>query len=142
VKSDSIYLDKNLFKIDSFYNKDYYIDISEKEITKPELDFTSCESVTHRTAPKLKDRKKFLNDLIKYFYKEVANEHKGIQSNNSIMSGMPVIDGTRIPITTIIQYLADGEDKKALSEDFELTDEEYVKALNYLIDILGRPYYE
>jgi uncharacterized protein (DUF433 family) len=53
-----------------------------------------------------------------------------------VMGGKPVIKGTRVPLHTIIGFLAAGDEIPFLCEQFDITEEEVRAALAYAADVL------
>lgn len=52
-----------------------------------------------------------------------------ISRSSEIMSGAPVFDGTRVPVTTIIDYLAGGHTLSEFLDDFPTVRREQALAL-------------
>ncbi len=48
----------------------------------------------------------------------VARTRASVVSDPSVMGGIPVVDGTRIPATTIAAYLAAGRGDREIFEDY------------------------
>lgn len=82
----------------------------------------------------------FGNLFLKYYFSRVSEKHLSIELKSNIMSGMPVVKGTRVNITTILGYLKDGEEFSAIEEDFKITKNEFEDVLSYTINILSEPY--
>jgi len=62
-----------------------------------------------------------------------------IVRDKSIMHGQPIIKGTRIPISLIFDYLADGYSVKDILDQFpHLTPEDINEALRYGSNALQR----
>jgi uncharacterized protein (DUF433 family) len=53
-----------------------------------------------------------------------------------VMGGKPVITGTRVPVQTIIAFLAGGDDVAVVCEEFGITEEDVRAALAYAADVL------
>jgi uncharacterized protein (DUF433 family) len=53
-----------------------------------------------------------------------------------IMGGKPVIKGTRVPIQTIIGFLAGGDEVAVVCEQLDITEEDVRAALAYAADLL------
>jgi len=53
-----------------------------------------------------------------------------------IMGGKPVIKGTRVPIQTIIAFLAGGEEVAVVCDELDITEEDVRAALAYAADVL------
>ena len=54
-----------------------------------------------------------------------------ITLNPKIMSGKPVIKGTRVPVETIVGKLAGGMTQEQVAEDFGIAKEDVLAALAY-----------
>ena len=77
------------------------------------------------------------------YLNEIADQHNNdIWMDIERMSGMPCIYGTRIPVSLIISCLKDGLSIENIAEDYKLTKNQIIAALNYVEDILDRPYME
>lgn len=65
-----------------------------------------------------------------------------IERNKEILGGTPVFAHTRVPIQTMLDYLADGQRLEAFLEDFPtVTQEQAIAVLEYLKQyILTQPY--
>jgi len=61
---------------------------------------------------------------------------KRIAIDPKIMGGKPVIAGTRVPVQTIIAFLAGGDDVAVVCEEFDITEEDVRAALAYAADVL------
>jgi uncharacterized protein (DUF433 family) len=56
-----------------------------------------------------------------------------------ILVGKPVIKGTRIPVSLILNLLANGADNKEIKADYpDLTDEDIQAAIAYAADRIDR----
>lgn len=60
----------------------------------------------------------------------------GIVVDPTIMHGVPVIVGTRIPVRLIVGHLAGGERIEALMQAYDLTEEQIRAALRYAAERL------
>ena len=62
----------------------------------------------------------------------------GIEINSEILSGQPIVAGTRIPVYAIIDLLADGLTAKEIINDYypSLTKKDIMAALKYSAKIL------
>lgn len=87
------------------------------------------------------DNAEFANMFLKYYFKRISKKNPDICLDDMFLSGMPRIKGTRIPVTTILSYLYEGEDIKTIMEDFNLRKQEIASTLKFSIDILNGPYY-
>lgn len=72
----------------------------------------------------------------------VSKKHDKISLSKDTMSGMPVIHGRRIPVSVILACLRDGMTIKDICEDYRLSETEVHSSLDYIIDLLDRPFYE
>ena len=58
-----------------------------------------------------------------------------IAIDQKVMGGKPVIKGTRVPIQTIIAFLAGGDDVAVICDEFDITEEDVRAALAYAAPI-------
>jgi len=79
--------------------------------------------------------------VVNYFEK-VTRDYSSISMNKEIVGGMPVVKGTRIPVALIISCLSEGMTIEEISEDFGLKENEVRESLNYVVDLLNRPFHE
>ena len=107
----------------ALYNQDYDLDEMEKKKVK-------------------RNTEKFEIIILKYYFNKMSQMYDSVETNMKIMSGMPIIKGTRIPITTILQYFKEEELYDSLQEDFGLDRSAVEESMDYVIDIMRRPYYE
>jgi uncharacterized protein (DUF433 family) len=54
----------------------------------------------------------------------------------SLRHGRPVIEGTRVPVATIVSHLAAGWDIPRVMQEFSLTREDVLAALQYAARVL------
>lgn len=109
----------------------------------PENDYNEYfEGLQEKFNPRELTKNDSIYVFVREYFRRVSKRSLCVDSNLNIMSGMPIIKGTRIPLITILQYLLDGENLEALKEDFDITEEDFHSSLNYLLDVLGSPYYE
>ena len=59
-----------------------------------------------------------------------------IAMDPKVMGGKPVIKGRRVPLQTIIAYLAGGEDVATVCDEFDITEEDVRAALAYAANVL------
>lgn len=71
----------------------------------------------------------------------ISNNHN-IDVDRKKMSGMPVIKQTRIPVSLIIECLKEEIKIDDIASDYYLTKEQVINSLEYVIDILNRPFNE
>lgn len=72
---------------------------------------------------------------------EIAEQHsKNIQMNINRMSGMPCVKNTRISVSLIVSCLKDGLSIEDIMENYKLNKEQIKGALDYVQDLLDRPY--
>jgi len=60
---------------------------------------------------------------------------KGISIDPSVCHGKPVIEGTRVLISTILGALAGGDTREMVAEDYDLTQEQISSALQFASDM-------
>ena len=63
---------------------------------------------------------------------------KRIDVDPKVMSGKPVIRGTRITVDLILELLASGMTPEEIAEDYKISIEDVRAALLYAAKILGR----
>jgi uncharacterized protein (DUF433 family) len=61
---------------------------------------------------------------------------KRINIDNNVMGGKPVIKGTRVPLEVIIGALAGGDSIAAVSEGWNISEEDVRAALAYAAHLL------
>lgn len=82
-----------------------------------------------------------MNRIIQRFLKEKTKEYDTIVIDQDILQGMPVIKGTRLPVTLILAYLRDEGNFEEILEDFPyVTAKQVADALDYVIKVIGDPY--
>ena len=64
------------------------------------------------------------------------NQGDRIAIDADVMGGKPVIRGTRVPVETIIGFLAAGEDIATVCDQFDITEPDVRAALAYAADVL------
>lgn len=77
---------------------------------------------------------------IERYFKKTAKKFAQVQIDEKRLNGMPVIKNTRIPISLIIACLKDEMTFQEICEEYKLTQEDIVKSLEYVMDILDTPY--
>jgi uncharacterized protein (DUF433 family) len=61
---------------------------------------------------------------------------ESITVDPEVMTGKPVIEGTRVPVEKIIQLLAHGMTNKEIMEEYPRLEEDISAALNYAAETL------
>ncbi|MFV0336917.1 MAG: DUF433 domain-containing protein [Chthoniobacterales bacterium] len=61
--------------------------------------------------------------------------NKGISMNAAVCHGKPVIEGTRVLVSTILAALAGGDSLSTVCEDYELTPEQVAHALQFAAEM-------
>ena len=56
----------------------------------------------------------------------------GVEVNPQIMSGVPVIAGTRVPVEVILGHLAAGDTEATVIAEYDLTAEQIQTAFEYV----------
>lgn len=79
---------------------------------------------------------------IERYFKKTAKKFAQVQIDEKRLNGMPVIKNTRIPISLIIACLKDEMTFQEICEEYKLTQEDIIKSLEYVMDILDTPYQE
>jgi uncharacterized protein (DUF433 family) len=60
-----------------------------------------------------------------------------ISRDPAVMGGVPCIKGTRIPVATVVAYVADGQTPESIARDFpQLSAADVVEALNFAAETL------
>lgn len=62
----------------------------------------------------------------------------GISQDPAIQGGRPVIEGTRVPVSTILGHLAAGNSIPDLAEDFGVETEDVLACLAYAAEVIGK----
>lgn len=116
--------------------KDEYTQSSEFSWSKSSFD----KHVTYFSQERTEE---YTMRIIKKYIKDKTLDFDSISVKNNVLSGQPVIKGTRVPITLILAYLRDEERFDEILEDFPTVNkDQIVESLDYLIKLIGDPYYE
>ncbi len=78
--------------------------------------------------------------IISYFKNILKNYDTKLDMNNKILSNMPIIKGTRIPVSLIVACLRDEMSIKEIEENYNIDGEEIEKAMDFVIEILDFPF--
>ncbi|WP_106496414.1 DUF433 domain-containing protein [Lentibacillus sp. Marseille-P4043] len=78
----------------------------------------------------------------KDYLKSIITKHSNNVMDKNILSGMPTIKGTRIPVSLIISCLNDDMSINDICEDYELTQSQVKASLTYVEDLLNNPFFE
>ena len=78
--------------------------------------------------------------IASYFKKILKNYDTKLDMNNKILSNMPIIKGTRIPVSLIVACLRDEMSIKEIEENYNIDGEEIEKAMDFVIEILDFPF--
>ena len=84
---------------------------------------------------------KYCNILFGVLSKKLYNENmkNRIEINPNILAGKPVIAGTRIPVTLILNLLAHGQTMQDIIEDYpDLTAEDIKAAIQYAQEVVEK----
>lgn len=76
------------------------------------------------------------------YFKRIARKFQSIQMDEKKLSGMPVIENTRIPVSLIVACFKDEMTISEICEEYNLTEREVGEAMEYVIEILDIPYQE
>lgn len=79
---------------------------------------------------------------IEEYLKKIALAFDSVQIDKEKLSGMPLIKGTRIPISLIVACFKDEMTIGEICVEYHITKEDVVNAMEYIIDILDTPYQE
>lgn len=88
----------------------------------------------------INDSNKGLSMNGKYYLRSLLSKNKKINMDNEILGGMPVVKGRRIPVSLILACLRDGMTASDILEDYKITPDETISAVNYAIDLLDHPF--
>jgi uncharacterized protein (DUF433 family) len=65
--------------------------------------------------------------------------HPRITSDPAVLGGKPIIRGLRIRVADVLGYLAGGETRETILEEFEeLEDEDITAALRFAADLISK----
>ncbi|ARF70729.1 hypothetical protein B7C51_24980 (plasmid) [Paenibacillus larvae subsp. pulvifaciens] len=78
---------------------------------------------------------------IKSYFKSIADNYPDVSMNAEIISGMPVIKGSRIPISLIISCLSDGMNIDEICSEYNLKVDEVRNSLEFVIEVIDRPFF-
>lgn len=76
------------------------------------------------------------------YFKRIAKEFNNINMDQRILSGMPVVTSTRIPISLIIESLGQGISAEDISADYNITLNDIKVSVDFVVKILNSPFYE
>ena len=118
-------------------------------VNSPEKEYDSGLNLKFNTYNKSMKRSIIFlpNGFINYqdienYFKKVVKKFSCIQTDETKMSGMPVIKDTRIPVSLIIACIKDGMSFQDICEEYNLSETDIEQALDYVIEILDIPYQE
>lgn len=74
------------------------------------------------------------------YYKKIAQKLDEIKLDKNVLSGMPVIKNTRIPVSLILYCLKDDMSIKEICDTYKLTTEDIERAMDYAIELLDAPF--
>lgn len=60
---------------------------------------------------------------------------KGVTSNSAVCHGKPVVEGTRVLVTTVLGALAGGDTPEMVSEDYGLTAAQISAVLQFAAEL-------
>lgn len=86
--------------------------------------------------------KKIMHDNIKNYFKQVTNNYMNIVMDKHIMNDMPIIKGTRIPITNILACLRDEMTIEEICDSYNLRPDQVDEAMDYVIELIKSTYLE
>ena len=79
---------------------------------------------------------------IEQYLKKIAKGFQKIQIDDKKLGGMPVIKNTRIPVSLIVACFKDEMTIQEICKEYQLTEEDVITAMEYVIEILDTPYQE
>ena len=62
----------------------------------------------------------------------------GIVVDSRVHFGKPVIKGTRVPVSVVLQQLATGADREEIAREYGITEGDILAVLRYAAEIVGR----
>ena len=80
------------------------------------------------------------NEIVGSSYLRYISSNHNIDVDKKKLSGMPVIKKTRIPVSLVIECLKEEIKIDDIASDYYLTREQIIDSLDYVIDILSRPF--
>lgn len=87
----------------------------------------------------LESRENKLDHVLSYL-KKVSKRFNRIELEESVLSGMPTIQTTRIPVNLIIACLRDGMTINDIEKDYNISNADILEALEFTIEVLTRAY--
>lgn len=78
----------------------------------------------------------------KPYLEAISKNHPKVRMDTSVLSGMPTIDGRRIPVSLVLSCLRDGMTIEEICEDYLLETKDVKASINYVIDVLNRPFHQ
>lgn len=85
---------------------------------------------------------KVVHGTVKMYFIDVAKNSDYVNINNKVIGGVPAIAGRRISVTLILACLRDGMSIGDICEDYDLTPDQIIGAIEYAINVLNKPYEE
>lgn len=77
-----------------------------------------------------------------HYIKQVSESFSSVSMDKRIVGGMPTIQGTRIPVSLIISCIRDGMSIADICQDYGLKEENVKGSLDFVIEVLDRPFQE
>jgi|GEM_PF-5344633 len=123
--------------------RDFHEDINiyeEVRIEIPKNEYNVYHPV--KTEVRMVDMKKGQQYLQKIVLEEKKREINTVEMNPKVLSGMPVIKGTRIQVSLILACLRDEMAIEEICEDYRLEPNLVKDTLDFAIKVLDYPFYE
>src|SRR5690625_964644 len=79
-------------------------------------------------------------DLIMPYFRRVSKDFNRVELSESVLSGMPRIKNTRIPVNLIISCFRDGMSIEEIMEDYNISNADIIEALDFVVAVMTRPY--
>lgn len=79
---------------------------------------------------------------VERYFEEIAKRFPEIELNGKILSGMPVLSNTRIPVSLVLSCLKDEMTFQEICEEYKLSSKDVEKAVEYVIELLDKPFQE
>ena len=80
-----------------------------------------------------------MKNIIEYF-KAVADESNYIEIKENVVGGRPTIKNRRISVPVILSCLKHNMTVDEIAEDYDLTREQVIGAIDYVMTLLTKPF--
>ncbi len=79
-------------------------------------------------------------EIVDYFGRILKEYNSAVSMNTKILGNMPVMKGTRIPVSLIVACFRDGMALEEISNSYNVTLEDIEIALDFVIKLLDFPF--